>query len=134
MNQTEVHSRLRRHGILPTTQRLRIAEVLFARPQHLSADRVRESLRSRGYAVSKATVYNTLNLFVRKGLVREVNIDPSRVFYDSNPEPHHHLYDADTGELTDIPADELRLAEMPQLPDGVEVEGVDVVVRVRRRA
>lgn len=128
-----IEARLRQHGILPTVQRMRIAEVLFACRQHISADQLMDALRERGESVSKATVYNTLGLFVRKGLLREVSIDPARVFYDSNLEPHHHYYDTETGELTDIPVDEVRLEKLPPLPDDMEVEGVDVVVRVRRR-
>lgn len=124
---------LRSHGIQPTSQREIIAGVLFARCQHLSADQVLAALRQDNQSVSKATVYNTLGLFVRKGLIREVSIDRSRVFYDSNPQPHHHFYDTDTGELTDIPRSEVEFKSMPSLPEGAEVEGVDVVVRIRRK-
>lgn len=123
---------LRERGINPTPQRRMIAEVVLGRRQHLSADRVIERLREQGQSVSKATVYNTLGLFARKGLLRELSIDPSRVVYDSNPEPHHHFYDTETGELTDIPASAVELASLPELPDGASVEGVDVVVRIRR--
>jgi len=124
---------LESHGIQPTAQRLTIARILFAQPQHLSADEVLGALREENRSVSKATVYNTLGLFVRKGLIREVSVDRSRVFYDSNPHPHHHFYDTDTGELTDIPRTEVEFKSMPALPEGAEVEGVDVVVRIRRK-
>ncbi len=122
---------LRRHGIAPTHQRLEIAHVLFSRCEHLAADRVLALANERFAETSKATVYNTLNLFRDRGLIREVIVDPKRVFYDPNTEPHHHLYNVDTGELTDIAAEDLRISGMPVLPPGMVTEGVDVIVRIR---
>jgi len=122
---------LRKHGIAPTHQRLEIANVLFGRLEHLAADRILSLVNERYAETSKATVYNTLNLFRDCGLVREVIVDPKRVFYDPNTEPHHHLYNVDTGEITDIPADDLAVSGLPELPPGMVTEGVDIVVRVR---
>jgi Fur family iron response transcriptional regulator len=127
-----VVDQLREHGIKPTSQRRVVAEVVLAREQHLTADQVLRRLRDQGHPVSRATVYNTLSLFARKGLVRELTIDPRRVVYDSNPRPHHHFYDVDTGELTDIPESSVELSRLPSLPKGARMDGVDVVVRVRR--
>ena len=121
---------LKAHGILPTQQRLMIARVLFNRHQHLSADQVMQRVNDGRDRVSKATVYNTLGLFVSKGLVREVLVDPARVFYDTNVGDHHHFYNVDTGELTDIMATELALANLPKLPDGTVAEGVNVIIRI----
>ncbi len=121
------------HGVAPTPQRLSIATLLLERPQHLSAEQVLLRVRAGGRRISKATVYNTLGLFARKGLVREVVIDPQRVVYDSNVAPHHHLYDVDTGRLEDINPAAITLEGLPALPPGKVVEGVDVVVRVRSR-
>ena len=122
---------LRTHGISPTHQRLEIARVLLARHQHLSADDVLVAVNHRHAETSKATVYNTLRLFLEKGLVREVIVDPSKVFYDSNTGPHHHLYDVDRGTLLDINADAVHVSGLPPLPDGMAAVGVDVIVRVR---
>lgn len=83
--------------------------------------------------VSKATVYNTLGLFARNGLVNEVIVDPTRVFYDPNTTHHHHFYNIDTGELTDIEADQLMLTQPPALPEGTTTAGVDVIIRVRNK-
>jgi len=80
---------------------------------------------------SKATIYNTLRLFLEKGLVREVIVDPSKVFYDPNTVPHHHFYNLVSGELTDIPADALQVAGLPTLPVGMMAESIDVIVRIR---
>ncbi len=104
--------------------------LLFRQPQHLSADDILMQVNQAGH-VSKATVYNTLGLFARKGLVREVIIDPNRVFYDSNLDAHHHFYNVDTGTLTDIDAGALEITHLPELPDNTSMDGVDVIVRVR---
>jgi Fur family iron response transcriptional regulator len=125
---------LRRHGIAPTHQRLEIAQVLFGRCQHLAADQILAMVNERHAETSKATVYNTLNLFRDRGLIREVIVDPKRAFYDPNTEPHHHLYNIDTGEITDIAADALSVSGMPELPQGMVTEGVDIIVRVRASA
>lgn len=124
-------ARLRQAGISPTVQRRRIAEVLLARPQHLSADEIMRLVNARGGAVSKATVYNTLRLFLERGLVNEVIVDPERVFYDSNTAQHHHFYNEDSGELTDFTAGELRISGIPSLPPGTVSSAMDLIVRVR---
>ena len=122
---------LRRHDINPTHQRIEIACALFARGEHLSADQVLAIVNDRHSETSKATVYNTLNLFLEKKLIREVIVDPNKVFYDPNTEPHHHIYNVDTGELTDIDASRIEVSGLPQLPDGMVTDGVDIIVRVR---
>ena len=123
-----------RHGILPTPQRVEIAGILLERPQHLSADQIIDRLRVAGSAVSKATVYNTLNLFAERGLVKEVMVDPVRKFYDSTTHPHHHFYNVDSGELSDIPEGQVSFRDLPELPEGTERESVEVLIRVRDRA
>ena len=125
---------LRHHGINPTHQRIEIAYALFSRGEHLSADQVLAIVNDRHSETSKATVYNTLNLFLEKKLIREVIVDPNKVFYDPNTTPHHHFYNVDTGELTDIDAGPITISGLPQLPDGMTTEGVDIIVRVRSTA
>ncbi len=125
---------LRRHGINPTHQRIEIAYALFSRGEHLSADQVLAIVNDRHSETSKATVYNTLNLFLEKKLVREVIVDPNKVFYDPNTTPHHHFYNVDTGELTDIDAGPITISGLPQLPEGMTTDGVDIIVRVRSAA
>jgi Fur family iron response transcriptional regulator len=124
---------LEARGITPTPQRIEIARILLARPQHLSAEQVLCILKQGELSVSKATVYNTLGLFAEKGLVREVIVDPSKVFYDSNCGDHHHFYDVDSCTLTDIDARDVDIDGLPDVPDGKVVERVDVIVRVRSR-
>lgn len=118
-------------GIAPTQQRVQIAAVLLSKSQHLSADQVMHIVNRDSNVASKATVYNTLGLFARKGLVREVIIDPSKVFYDSNTSSHHHFYNVTSGELVDIASNELEISKLPQPPNGTECEGIDVIIRVR---
>ncbi len=125
---------LRSHDINPTHQRIEIAYALFSRMEHLSADQVMAQVNIQHSETSKATVYNTLNLFLQKGLIREVIVDPSKVFYDPNTRPHHHLYDVESGHLTDIDAQDIRIAALPPLPEGMALEGIDLIVRIRKAA
>ena len=129
-----IKERLGRHGVAATIQRLDIAEVVFAAAQHLSAEQIIARLKEGGRNVSKATVYNTLNMFVAQGLLREVHVDPERTFYDSTTTHHHHFHNVDTGELIDIPAADIALERLPEAPFGTVTEGVDIVVKVRNHA
>lgn len=124
---------LRANGINPTHQRIEIAHALHSRCEHLSADQVMAIVNEHHPETSKATVYNTLNLFVEKKLVREVVIDPSKLYYDPNLSDHHHLFDVTTGQITDIDAAHISIAGLPSLPEDMVAEGVDIVVRVRPR-
>ncbi len=133
MSRSDVLSMLKNHGVLPTPQRMEVAELLLDRPQHLSADQIIDRLRDAGSRVSKATVYNTLKLFSEKALVKECNVDPSRKFYDSAIHSHHHFYHVDTGELSDIPTDQVSIKSLPNLPRGTELENVEILIRVRNR-
>lgn len=130
-SQDELVEMLRKHDINPTSQRIEIARLLFARCEHLSAEDVFNLVNGDTPQVSKATVYNTLGLFAERGLIREVIADPARIFYDPNTAPHHHLFDESTGTLTDIPAAQVQISGLPALPEGMHMEGVDVIVRVR---
>ncbi len=133
MQPAQITELLRRRQITPTSQRVKIAGTLFAGPAHFCAEDVYARVNEDDAEVSKATVYNTLGLFVAKGLVRQVFVEPGKVFYDSNTQPHHHFYDSGTGELTDIDAVGVALHELPPLPADTELDGVDVIVRIRQR-
>ncbi|NCF50359.1 transcriptional repressor [Gammaproteobacteria bacterium] len=134
MTRSGLEAMFDRHNILMTPQRVEIASVLLERPQHLSADQIIEKLRVNGSAVSKATVYNTLNLFSQRGLIKEVMVDPVRKFYDSTTHAHHHFYNVDSGQLSDIPDEQVRFQDLPELPEGTERESVEVLIKVRDRA
>jgi Fur family iron response transcriptional regulator len=127
----EISELLVSRGVFPTAQRVDVALMILAKPQHLSADQITAGIRAMGSRVSKATVYNTLNLFCERGLLRTVDVDPTRQYYDSSIQAHHHFYNVDTGELTDIPHDAVTLNVAAALPPGTEQAGIDVVIRVR---
>lgn len=130
----QIISLLKESGITPTRQRLEIAQYLFQRQQHLSADHILSNVNSLGSAVSRATVYNTMALFASKGLVREVLIDRERVFYDSNSQPHHHIYNVDTGELSDIEGSSgASLLDVASLPEGYRVVDTEVVIKISQK-
>ncbi|MGR8950396.1 MAG: Fur family transcriptional regulator [Gammaproteobacteria bacterium] len=128
-----VPSILRSHGIQATAQRVEIAAILLAAKQHLSADQVLTSVNNSGGPVSKATVYNTLGLFAERGLVRQVIVDSTKVFYDSNTAPHYHFYNVDDGALMDVEADLVPIEQLPSAPEGTFADGVDIVIRIRNQ-
>jgi len=131
MSRMDILDLFEKNEILATPQRLEVAEILLTRPQHLSADQIIDQLQANGSSVSKATVYNTLNLFGSRGIVKEVMVDPVRKFYDSTTHPHHHFYNVDTGVLSDIGEGEVRFDALPDLPEGTLEDSVEVLIRVR---
>lgn len=126
-----MRARLQQAGVLPTLQRIAVATVLLRRPAHMTAEQVLAAARGVLPDISRATVYSVLRLFAAAGLVRELPIVGAATVYDSNTSPHHHLYDVDTGEVTDLPAGKLQVLGLAELGDDVALEGVDVIVRVR---
>ena len=125
---------LRMHDIPLTLQRLAVARVLFTRPVHLTAEQILARAKDIFPDVSRATVYNSLKLFKEKGLVRELVVDANRIIYDSNTSPHYHIYNTDTGEMTDIPAGHMQIVGTTELPDNVELDELDIIIRVRNKA
>src|SRR5260221_10936002 len=119
-------------GIRPTAQRVRIAALLLSAPQHLSAEQILANLRASGARVSKATVYNTLNLFAANGLIRQLSVDGSRAWFDSNVDAHYHFHDVATGALIDVPVPEAEFSKLPAPPPGTEVAGIVLVIPLRK--
>lgn len=126
-------ARLQQHGIRPSAQRLAIAAYVLETGEHPSAERVWGQVRSRLPVLSRATVYNTLNLFVQRGLLRELQLMPGPVLYDANLLPHHHLIDEDSGAVGDLPWEALSVEGIDAL-DAIDVEQHGVVLRGRRRS
>ncbi len=131
--QNRTRTLLEGRGIQATAQRMLIADLLFARDQHLTAEQIIQTLAEAGTQVSKATVYNTLNLLAAKGLLKPMQVDPDRGVFDSNMRPHYHIHVEDTGELIDVPLGAVEFARLPPLPPGTERVAVDVVIRVRKQ-
>ena len=118
-------------GIQPSAQRVAVAQYILFTEEHPSAERVWARVRSRFPMISRATVYNTLNLFVSKGLVREVHLSPDSVVFDPNTEAHHHLIDEETGRIYDIPWEKVAMRRLPTV-DGFEIQHYEVVMRGRK--
>ncbi|MBT8091692.1 MAG: transcriptional repressor [Gammaproteobacteria bacterium] len=134
MGRANLIAELEKCGIMPTPQRLEIADILLAQTQHISADRIIDRLRESGSDVSKATVYNTLNLFGKRGLVRELVVDSKRRYYDSRTDLHHHFFNVDTGELQDIDDRDVCFRQLPVLPAGTNCDSVEVLIKVRNNS
>jgi Fur family transcriptional regulator, iron response regulator len=133
LNALACGQKLAQMGIRPTNPRVRIAALLFAAPQHLSAEQIMAMLAANGRPVSKATVYNTLKIFAASGLVRQLTIDDSRAWYDSNMGAHYHFHNTESGALIDVPVPEVEFSRLPPTPDGMEVESIDLVIRLRKK-
>lgn len=124
---------LRIAGLRPTRQRVALAELLFHGPhRHVSAEQLHGEASAADVNVSLATIYNTLHQFHEAGLLREVAIDASRSYFDTDTSDHHHFYVEDEQRMIDIPADAVEFKTLPQAPTGMEVAHVDVVIRVRK--
>jgi len=122
---------LTRHGIRPSSQRVAIAAYVLATEDHPSADEVFRQVKPTLPVVSRATIYNTLKLFVEKGLLRELVLAPGYSVYDPKTEPHHHFLDDASGKIHDIPWDALTVGRVADLP-GLDVRDYSVVLRGRR--
>lgn len=122
---------LRRAELRPTRQRLALARLLFEHgDRHVTAEALHAETLSAGIEVSLATVYNALHQFTRAGLLREIVVDATRSYFDTNTSEHHHFFYERSGRLDDIPAEEIVLTSLPPPPPGTRVRRVDVFVRL----
>ncbi len=125
--------RLKSAGLRPTRQRVSLAKLLLeTAPRHVTAEELFQEARAAGIPVSLATVYNTLHQFTEAGLLREITVDGSRTYFDTNVSEHHHFFVEGEGRLIDL-VGEIEIDRVPEPPPGMEVVAVEVVVRVRRR-
>lgn len=125
---------LAKGGLRPTRQRAALAELLVGdgNDRHVTAESLYAACASAGEKVSLATVYNTLRAFCEAGIMQEVTVDGHRSYFDTRMDQHPHFYWEDRGELTDAPAEDLKILGLPAAPDGTRVSRVDVVIRLRR--
>jgi Fur family iron response transcriptional regulator len=129
----EIRTMLRRSGLRPTRQRVALAEILFGRGhRHISAESLHDEATIEKVPVSLATIYNTLHQFTEAGLLREVAVDGSKTYFDTNIGDHHHFFVEDSNEVIDIPDGEMGVDNVPTPPPGYEISRIDVVVRLRR--
>ena len=128
----QVRKRLQDAGLRPTRQRVTLGWLLFARgDRHVTAERLDDEVRGSKVPMSLATVYNTLHQFSQAGLLREIALYGSTVWYDTNTGSHYHFYVADKDQLVDIPSDQVAALPLPQAPEGMEIIGADLIIRVR---
>lgn len=131
--EVEIRGILRRSGLRPTRQRMALAELLYGNGnRHISAECLYEEAMARNVPVSLATVYNTLHQFTDAGLLREVAVDGSKTYFDTNTTNHHHFFVEDDDVVFDIPHETIGIGRVPEPPEGYEISRVDVVVRLRR--
>jgi Fur family iron response transcriptional regulator len=129
----DVRSMLRKVGLRPTRQRMELGWILFAKgDRHLTAEMLFEEASKARVPVSLATVYNTLNQFTDVGLLRQVAVDGSKTYFDTNVSDHHHFFVEGANELVDIPSAKVVVGDLPEALQGYEIDRVEVVVRLRR--
>ena len=128
-----VSEQLRFHGIHPSRQRVAIGEYVLQTEEHPSAERVLEEARKQLPSVSQATVYNTLNLFVEKGLLKALQLEPGHTVFDPHVGPHHHFIDDDSGHIHDIPWTAVNVQGTEDLAE-FEIDEVQIIFRGRRKA
>ena len=128
------HAWLASADLRPTRQRVTLATLLVGdgRNRHVTAEGLFDAASKAGEKVSLATVYNTLKAFCDAGLMREITVDGSKSYFDTNISDHPHFYWEDDNRLTDAAADQLVIARLPDIPDGAEIASVDVVIRLRK--
>jgi Fur family iron response transcriptional regulator len=130
----DVKTRLRQVGLRPTRQRMALAWILFAKgDRHVTAEALHEEACRAKVSVSLATIYNTLHQFTEVGLLRQVAVDASRTYFDTNNSLHHHFFIEDSSDLIDVRPHDLHVDRPPTPPDGYEIVRIDVVVRLRRK-
>jgi Fur family iron response transcriptional regulator len=130
----DVKARLREVGLRPTRQRMALGWMLFGKgDRHITAEMLYEEATKAKVPVSLATVYNTLHQFTDVGLLRQVAVDGSKTYFDTNSTPHHHFFIEDENMLMDIPGTDVLVGAAPVPPEGYEIARIDVVVRLRRK-
>ena len=128
-------ARLRTAGLRPTRQRIALGRLLFAAgDRHVTAEGLHLEAAKAGAQLSLATVYNTLHQFTTAGLLRQVVVDGDKTYFDTNTGDHHHFYAKEREMLMDIPGDVVNIAGLPKAPAGMEIERVEVVVRLKPRS
>lgn len=129
-----VAEKLRVAGLRPTRQRRALGELLFgAGDRHVTAEMLHAEAVAAGERVSLATVYNTLHQFTRAGLLRELAIDGTKAYFDTNTSNHNHFFLETDSKLVDIPGDKIRVDGLPEPPEGTRISHIDVVVRLTRK-
>jgi Fur family iron response transcriptional regulator len=130
---SELRDKLRRVNLRPTRQRVSLGWLLFGKgDRHITAEMLYDEAMRARVPVSLATVYNTLHQFTEAGLLRQLAVDGSKAYFDTNPSEHHHFFIEDDETLVDMPGEGVAVGDLPAPPEGMEIAGVEVIVRLRR--
>ena len=133
-NEMAIEKRVREAGLRPTRQRVALASLLFAKgDRHLSAEELHEEAVAAGVPVSLATVYNSLHQFTEAGLLRILAVEGSKTYFDTNTSDHHHFFIEGENKVFDIDSSAVKVLNLPEPPEGMEIANVDIVVRLRRK-
>ncbi len=129
---TDIKLKLRNAGLRPTIQRLSLSKLLFGNgDRHVSAEALHAEAREAGLTMSLSTVYNTLNQFAEAGLLREIAVQGPRTYFHTRTSPHHHFMDEISSRMFDCADGSIEFARLPAPPEGMEIVGCDVIIRIR---
>ena len=134
LQRSDFSQHLRRAGLRPTRQHLALAQLLFSGDRHVTAEDLHVEAVATGFRISLATVYNTLHQFRQAGLLRELAVDGSRTYFDTNTSNHSHFYIELEHDIFDIPSNQITVEGLPLPPEGYEIAYIDVVVRLVRKS
>jgi len=130
----DLKSKLRAAGLRPTVQRLSLCQLLFGKgDRHVSAEALHAEAREAGLSMSLSTVYNSLNNFAAAGLLREIAVQGPRTYFHTRTSPHHHFMDEASGRMFDVADGAVEFARLPAPPEGMEIVGCDVIIRLRTK-
>ena len=118
-------------GITPTKQRLELASLIFDKNQHFTASNLLAKVQKAGFGISQATVYNTLWLFEQRGMLKTIDMHNDCKFYDTNLTSHHHIFNTESNTITDISNNEIEFSKLPEIPNSLEVEQTEVLIKVK---
>ena len=134
MDQFKLHTdRLRALGLRPTKQRLAICKILFSRKEtfHFTIDQLKKIVEKNAKRkISLATLYNTVHTFEKKGYLKEISLKGNQTFFDTNTKSHHHFYDEETTELTDIKNENISINNLPKIPNGKKIKDIEITIKV----
>ena len=134
MDQFKSHmDRLRASGLRPTKQRIAICKILFNRKEtfHFTIDRLKKIVEKNAKKkISLATLYNTVHAFEKKGYLKEISLKGNQTFFDTNTKSHHHFYDEETTELTDIKNENISINNLPKIPNGKKIKDIEITIKV----
>ena len=134
LTMSEIATLFDKAGLRQTRQRTHLAKILFqAENRHFTAEQLHKEARTAGGTISLATIYNTLHQFRTAGLLRQVIVEPGKVYFDTNTEPHHHFYIEDDGELLDVERSEIEISTLPEIPKDCAIQETDVIIRLRKK-